>query len=110
LETSLIPISAGSQIIIIIIIIIKLVAHQRLMLVARTLTYLEPNLFSLVIYYNGLRVALKHEIFRRHRDLTPGHITITDGGGGGGCGGGGGGCGGGGGGGGMKLKKRFCIY
>jgi hypothetical protein len=35
-------------------------AHQLLMLFAGTLTYLEPKLFSLIIFYNDLCIILKH--------------------------------------------------
>jgi hypothetical protein len=34
--------------------------HQLLMLFAGTLTYLEPNLFPLIIFYKGTCIILKH--------------------------------------------------
>jgi hypothetical protein len=37
--------------------------HQLLMLSAGTLTYSEPTMFSLIIYYNGPCILLKHQLY-----------------------------------------------
>jgi hypothetical protein len=34
--------------------------HQRLMLFAGTLTYLETKMFALIVFYNGPCIILKH--------------------------------------------------